>query len=121
MIQNMHGQQDNLKRSGARMKNRFFNIEVNTENGSVCAILHPDDSCAMNWCGEFGNWGNVHCGLTRTLNHWEPKAVLPKKELSFLPLVNFEQTNETMISEYESEDISVTVNRYFKDNKYIER
>ena len=103
------------------MKNRFFNIEANAENGAVCGILHPDDSYAMNWCGEFGNWGNVHCGLIKKLNHRDPKGVLPKKELAFLPLSNFEQTNEAMVSEYTSEDIRVTVSRYFEEDKYIER
>ena len=103
------------------MKNLFFDIDLNIETGAVSKIAHPEDAYKMNWCGEFGNWGSIHSGIIRKRTHRDPQGVLPKKELAFLPLVQIDRTDEMIISEYASEDIKVTVSRFFEENKYVER
>ena len=75
----------------------------------------------MNWCSDFGNWGSIHSGLIRKRFHKDPQGVIPKRDLSLLPLVQFEQTEESLTSVYGSEDLQVTVKRYFEDDKLVER
>ena len=92
-----------------------------TENGAVRGIVHPGDKYQMNWCSDFGNWGSIHSGLIRKRFHKDPQGVIPKRYLSLLPLVQFEQTEESLTSVYGSEDLQVTVKRYFEDDKLVER
>ena len=103
------------------IKNLFFDINLNLETGTVSKMTHPDDGYEMNWCSDSGGWGSVHSGLIRKRFHRNPKDTVPKKELSFLPLVKIDEGRDTVVSEYLSEDIKVTVSRFFKDDKLVER
>ena len=104
-----------------KIKNLFFDIHVNVETGAISKITHPDDMYEMNWCGDFGRWGSIHSGILRTRSHKDPKGVVPKRELSFMPLVKIDKTNKGVVSEYASEDLKVTVSRYIEEDKFVER
>ncbi len=103
------------------MRNLLFDINVNVETGTVSQITHPNDAHEMNWCGDFGRWGSIHSGLITKWTHRDPKGVIPKRELSFLPMVKIDKNEDDVITEYKSEDLKVTVRRYFEDDKFVER
>ena len=90
------------------MKNRYFDIVLNPENGTVKNISNPLDNHNMNWCDEEGGWGEILCV---NLND-----ELLSKQFSALPLVSFTEQETESSSVYMDENISVKVDRFFCEN-----
>ena len=90
------------------MKNQFFNITFNPLNGTVNNISSLYDKHAMNWCIEDGGWGSIQC--TNIDSEWH------SREIGFLPLVSFSESECESCSVYEDQNIRVTVERSFADN-----
>ena len=90
------------------MKNQFFNIELDSANGTVKSISNPLDEHGMNWCLESGNWGEILC-----INL---DSELLSKEVSPLPMVSFVQDENQNSTVYADQNISVRVERFFGEN-----
>ena len=72
------------------MKNKYFEILFNSENGSVASIKNLNDEHSMNWCIEDGGWGLVNYNDTFKI---EP-LYTREKSVSIIPLVNFDETED---------------------------
>ena len=93
------------------MRNSYFEIEIDEKTGCVKSIINPVDKDGMNWCAGDGCWGKIHKRSwdagTGELGEIEGRrAELEKTELS----------DARAVSEYVSDEFSVTVTRYFKEN-----
>ncbi|MBO5019195.1 MAG: hypothetical protein J6D52_00885 [Clostridia bacterium] len=100
------------------MKNKYFEIKFNSENGSVASITNINDEHSMNWCIEDGGWGLINYNDTFKI---EP-LYTREKSVSIMPLVKFNETEDSCTAVYENETFRVTAERFFTDNDcYNER
>lgn len=97
---------------GEFMKNNYFEIKFNSEDGSVSSITNSKDPHKMNWCIEDGGWG-----LIQYNNTFEIEALYKKEDsISNIPLKKFEQTENECTAVYENESLRVKAERFFAEN-----
>lgn len=89
---------------------QFFNIGFNKETGTVFSIINPSDDAKMNWCNDKGLWGKIYN------SNWI--AVRKSKDME---LISFKESEVSSKSVYSNEKVSVTVNRFFEDETFVER
>ncbi len=94
------------------MKNKYFEIKFNSENGSVASIKNLNDEHSMNWCTEDGGWGLVNFNDTFKI---EP-LYTREKSVSVMPLVKFYETEDSCTVVFENDVFRVTAERFFTDN-----
>lgn len=98
------------------MKNDYFEVKVNPDNGMISKILFPSDPYMMNWVADDGFWGGIHYSASKRSDPGHPKNNLPNKELSLLDAIYISEDKTV----YANEDMEVTVCRRFEKNQYIE-
>lgn len=92
------------------MKNEYFHIEFNREDGTITSIRHPKDEFQMNWCAEDSKWGWVHCiNRDQVWGWWSDR----KREMK---LKHFEENDSESLAVYSNEMVEVRVERSFRPN-----
>lgn len=94
------------------MKNEFFEIGFNKENGSVCSFVNLRDEHKMNWCIEDAEWGLMHYNNTFEI---EP---LYKRENSVkkIPMTEFYEDDNFCEAVFINDTLKITAERFFSDN-----
>ena len=99
------------------MKNKYFDIKFNPENGTITSIVNIKDEHKMNWCIEDAGWGSLQY-VGPEDNSTNPHETSVYK-MSFKA---FEETDDFATSVYENDTLRVSVNRFFANNgNYTER
>lgn len=100
------------KIEGDCMKNKFFEIKFNSDNGSVSSITNLNDQYQMNWCIQDGGWG-----LIQYNNTFEIEPIYKKEgSISNIPLIEFTETEDNCTAIYENESLRVKSKRFFTEN-----
>ena len=94
------------------MKNKFFEIEFNKENGAVTSIINPADEHKMNWCIENAGWGLIYYNNTFYI---EP---LYKRENSVeaVEMTEFYEDESYCRAEFANDTLKITTERFFTDD-----
>lgn len=93
------------------MKNEVFQIGVCEENGCINSIVHVQDSTAMNWCSELGNWGRIFVRKTADAGGINPE----RYSESELKLKTWNMNASGMTAVYSNDRLQVTVDRVFTE------
>lgn len=101
------------------MKNSIFNIEFDKMTGCIESIVINSDKDKMNWCNVGGNWGKIH--KKNWSIYWDEELEGSCGKFDEIDgrkavLASFCEENNRVVSEYKSDDIAVTVTRYFNEN-----
>lgn len=94
------------------MKNEFFEIKFDKENGAVTSIINPADEHKMNWCIENAGWGLIYYNNTFYI---EP---LYKRENSVeaVEMTEFYEDESYCRAEFANDTLKITTERFFTDN-----
>lgn len=95
------------------MKNDFFDIEFDENDGTVKSIVLSNDPDKMNWCSEYGKWGKVHFEY---YSGFYGKYAIKKKALE---LVSFSQNNNRADAVYSNGVLQVSVGYFFDEYGYF--
>ncbi len=85
------------------MKNEFFNVSFNAQNGTICEISNPSDIHKMNWCNDKKEWGRVYHKNYMYLPSYS-------EDMSFVSFWEKETESESV---YSNGKIQVTAYRFF--------
>lgn len=101
------------------MKNSIFDIEIDKSNGCITSIVLNGDKDKMNWCNAAGKWGKIYKKNWKI--YWDEEREgcfgnFDELDDRKAVLSSFNEENNRAVSEYKSDDITVTVTRYFKEN-----
>lgn len=92
--------------------NDFFSVNIDEKTGWISSIENKKDEHKMNWCASDGNWGRIHKrnwnAFTREFGEIDGKK---------LELYSVEFFDNKAIVMYDSDEIFVTVTRYFAENR----
>lgn len=89
------------------MKNKYFDIRFNKQNGTILSIVNPDDETGMNWCDPVAGreWGQI-----LNENQENERYSAPMQTVSF---IEKEDSCETVWS---NGKLEVTVKRFFAES-----
>lgn len=97
------------------MRNEKFNVEIDKKSGFVTKLSNISDKDNMNWTASDGHWGKIH------KRNWDAVANDCMGEFGELEgrkaeFVRADITDEKSVVYYTSDELSVTVTRYFAKN-----
>lgn len=94
--------------------NESFNIEINETNGCITGIKNNRDD-VMNWCAEDGKWGRPHKrSWDAGYNNYRGRfGEIDGKKAE---LCELKKEGDKVIAVYDSDELIVTVTRYFAEN-----
>ena len=94
------------------LKNKFFEIEFNKENGAVTSIINPADEHKMNWCIENAGWGLIYYNNTFYIDP------LYKRENSVeaVEMTEFYEDESYCRAEFANDTLKITTERFFTDD-----
>lgn len=92
------------------MKSDKFQIDFNSENGTISSIKIVGDDNDMNWCSDDGKWGFVH--YINYDNIWGDY----KSRMKEMSLESFTQSTDSAVSVYSNGLLRATVSRSFDGN-----
>lgn len=94
------------------MQNSIFDVQFDSQSGTIKSIMLCQDKHQMNWCAEDGQWGLLHHEtFNDEFKKWRP-------EIEF-KLLNFEQSDSAARSVYTNGYMQVTVERSFDPKGYL--
>ena len=94
-----------------QMSNKDFKIQIDEQTGFITSIESNNDEHKMNWCSNQGFWGRIH-KRDRDLGS-KSFGELDGRKMEFC---SAKITELDCIAEYRSDNLAVTVKRYFNDD-----
>ena len=96
--------------------NDTFELIFDSYQGTITSMVLADDPHKMNFVGEIGNWGRIHCRNRLTsFSYKQHKSDLVRQ----MELVSFRMTEDRVVSVYSNMALSVTVSRFFNAQGHL--
>lgn len=97
------------------MQNERFNVEIDEKSGFITKLSNILDNDDMNWSAADGNWGRIH------KKNWDSDVnnltgCFGELEGRKIEFVSADIHKEKSVVSYTSDELSVTVTRYFANN-----